>query len=87
MLYAVCAVLLLLLTRPGAARGGAKRVERPSRTDPALRDYGNTNVWPLPASAAGVCDGTLDPQAFQIVVAQPADDPYLLEVARRFLPV
>ena len=56
--------------------------------DPSLRDYGNTGVWPLPASAVDAgCSATLDPATFAIVAAAPADDAYLLEIARRFLPV
>ena len=71
-----------------AARAASRRpVPRPTEADPSLRDYGNTNVWPLPAQAVGVgCSATLDAASFRIVVAQPADSAFLAELARRFLP-
>ena len=76
---------LALLCLCAVARA-ARPAPRPSAADARLRDYGNTNVWPLPARAVGVCGGTLDPASFAIVAAQPAGDAFLLELARRFLP-
>lgn len=60
---------------------------RPTQADPSLRDYGNTEIWPLPASAIGNgCGATLDPASFIISIIEPANDPYLIEIAKRFLP-
>jgi hexosaminidase len=79
-------IIFALLASASAAVPAARRVERPTRADPSLRDYGNTEVWPLPAQAVSVCGGTLDPATFRIVAAQPAGDAFLLELARRFAP-
>lgn len=78
--------LLTLLSCPAVAARARVRTPRPSVVDPALRDYGNTEVWPLPASAVGVCEGTLDPSSFAIVVVSPAGDSILSELATRFMP-
>ena len=70
------------LARPSRA----PRVERPTLRDPSLRNYGNTEVWPLPASAVPAgCGATLDPASFSILV--PPGDAFLEEQARRFLPI
>jgi N-acetyl-beta-hexosaminidase len=82
------AALALAAAHTAAARASPVRAERPTARDPALRDYGNTRIWPLPASAVDAgCSATLDPADFAILVAQPAGDPYLAEIAARFLPV
>jgi hypothetical protein len=82
------AALALAAARAAAARASPARAERPTVLNPQLRDYGNTPIWPLPASALDAgCSATLDPASFAIIVAQPAADAYLLEVAARFLPV
>jgi len=59
----------------------------PTSRDPTLKNYGNTEVWPLPAIAAPACSATLDPSSFAIIVSQPVNDPFLLEISRRFMPV
>ena len=78
------AALALAAAHTAAARASPVRAERPTARDPALRDYGNTRIWPLPASAVDAgCSATLDPADFAILVAQPAGDPYLAEIAAR----
>jgi hypothetical protein len=49
-----------------------------------VRDYGNTNIWPLPASAVPASYATLDPASFGFVLS-PASDPYLIEMTNRAL--
>lgn len=48
----------------------------------APRDYGNTNIWPLPASAVPAAYATLSPTSFAFLLSPPSD-PYLLEMTRR----
>jgi len=58
---------------------------RPSVADPSLRDYGNTPVWPLPATAvsAGV-NPTLDPTNFTFSFSP---DALIAEMTSRYRPL
>lgn len=88
-LVKIYSILLLWGTSSGSSirRGPGSPRLRPTEEDPSLRDYGNTEIWPLPASAIGNgCGATLDPATFQIVIVEPASDPFLQEIAKRFLP-
>ena len=58
---------------------------RPSIADPGLRDYGNTPVWPLPASALNTgVSTTLDPSNFTFSFAA---DAFLEVITSRFQPL
>lgn len=59
-----------------------------TRTKPAerLKDYGNIEVWPLPAQATFILNAHLDPSTFSVDV-HPSGEPFLLELAKRFLPL
>ena len=62
-----------------------RRTERPTILDSSLRDYGNTPVWPLPASATNSGVGTtLDPTDFTF---QFNADAFLTEVTSRYKPI
>lgn len=78
------AAIFLALTAAHAAR--VVRTQRPTARDPSLKDYGNTPVWPLPASAVDSgASTTLDPaRPFNFTYAP---DAFLDTVTARFLPL
>ena len=85
MLFLSLLPTLLALASASLPHSRVTKTIRPSHANPTLKDYGNTNIWPLPATADMVCAGTLDPSTFRIL--NPSNDPYLTEVISRFMPV
>ena len=85
--YRLVGVLALALAAvSGTLSRSRVRAPRPSEVNPLLRDYGNTEVWPIPDNATNVCFGTLDPSSFALIAAQPAGDAFLAELIARFTP-
>ena len=78
-----CSITTVLAAGPGFTVSGVP-AQRPAapKAPPHLKDYGNTEIWPLPASAIPAADATLDPSTFSFVL-NPPTDPYLQEMTAR----
>lgn len=79
----ICGITTVVAAGPGFTVSGvpAQRPVAP-KAPPHERDYGNTEIWPLPANAIPAADATLDPSTFSFILTPPTD-PYLQEMTAR----